>query len=211
MTNGGRRSNTPLFPIERFIGSLKQRVEQIQKNYDCRYIIQIGDPGYHTQTSLVPEAADRLSASAGFDFLYGYTNRRAAMSVADIKKTVQNFVDAAICVKDIGCDGLEITASKGYLIHQFLNPATNRRKDAYGGSLEDRIRLLKEIIEAISNALTDRQSFIFGVRLSAHDYSRRPWLALFRLGTAACPIGVLRRQRFEGDARNRRLAQNPRR
>ena len=177
----------PRLSHRRFVAPLAEKIRRLQTKYNCRYIVQLGDPGYHTQTSLFAEAADRLSSSAGFDLIYGYANRRTPMSVDQIKKTIRNFADAAERVRDIGCDGLEVTASKGYLIQQFLNPAINRRKDEYGGPLENRARLLYEIMGAIRERIGDRPGFIVGVRLSARDYSRRPWTTLFRLGPALVP------------------------
>jgi 2,4-dienoyl-CoA reductase-like NADH-dependent reductase (Old Yellow Enzyme family) len=187
----------PSLSHRRFVVPLAEKIRRIRAKYDCRYIVQLGDPGYHTQTSLIPEKADRLSSSAGFDLMYGYTNRRAPLSVAEIKKTIRNFADAAERVRDIGCDGLEITASKGYLIQQFLNPAINRRKDQYGGPLENRARLLSEIMGAIRERIDSTPDFVVGVRLSARDYSRRPWPAIFRLGPAMLPTLLRRDNRLE--------------
>ena len=73
---------------------------------------------------------------------------------------------------------MEVTASKGYIIHQFLNPATNRRTDAYGGSQWNRFRLLREIVQAVREEVG--QDFLFGVRLSAQDFNYLPWWT-FRL------------------------------
>ena len=71
------------------------------------------------------------------------------LSVSQIKKIISQFGDAALRVKKAGCDGVEIHASHGYLIQQFLSPATNKRTDAYGGSLENRMRFLLEIIDDV--------------------------------------------------------------
>lgn len=71
------------------------------------------------------------------------------MSVSQIKKIISQFGDAALRVKKAGCDGVEIHASHGYLIQQFLSPVTNRRTDEYGGSLENRMRFLIEIIDSV--------------------------------------------------------------
>ena len=73
------------------------------------------------------------------------------MSVSQIKKIINQFGDAALRVKKSGCDGVEIHASHGYLIQQFLSPATNKRTDEYGGSLSNRMRFLLEIIDDIRN------------------------------------------------------------
>lgn len=65
----------------------------------------------------------------------------------EIKRIIRQFAEAALRVKKAGCDGVEIHASHGYLIQQFLSPATNHRTDEYGGSLENRMRFLNEIID----------------------------------------------------------------
>lgn len=74
-----------------------------------------------------------------------------ALSVSQIKKIVSQFGDAALRVKKAGCDGVEIHASHGYLIQQFLSPFTNRRTDEYGGNFENRMRFLLEIIDDVRN------------------------------------------------------------
>jgi 2,4-dienoyl-CoA reductase (NADPH2) len=142
------------------------------RDQGCRYIIQIGDPGGHTQTSLFPEEADGKSASAVFDLYYGYRNRTSPMSKAEIEGEVADFAAAATRVVATGADGVEVTASKGYIIHQFLNPATNRRRDEYGGSAEKRFRFLREVATAVRE--TVGRNFLFGVRLSAVDYNYLP-------------------------------------
>lgn len=161
----------PKISNDKFIEPLRKGVRAVQ-DLGCRYIMQLGDPGGHTQTSLFPQEDDGESASAYFDFVYGYRNRTTAMTVQQIQDEVRKFRDAAGRVKKIGCDGLEITASKGYIIHQFLNPATNRRTDAYGGSVDRRFQLLREIVQEVRNEVG--RNFLFGVRLSAQDYNYLP-------------------------------------
>lgn len=67
----------------------------------------------------------------------------------EIAETVQEFVTAAKYAKEAGFDGVEIHSANGYLIDQFLQSCTNKRTDEYGGSFENRIRFLKEVVEAM--------------------------------------------------------------
>ncbi len=71
------------------------------------------------------------------------------LTIEEIKETVQDFVNAAHNAKKAGFDGVELHSANGYLIDQFLQSCTNKRTDEYGGSLENRVRFLKEIVEAI--------------------------------------------------------------
>ena len=158
---------------DRFVPPFQRALAAVKAaSPDCAYIVQIGDPGYETQTSLFSEEADARSASDGFDLLYGYRNTTSAMTEDEIALAVRHFADGARRVKEMGADGLEITASKGYLIHQFLNPGINRRRDKYGGSPENRFRLLREIIVAVRAQIGP--DFLLGVRLSAADYNYLP-------------------------------------
>jgi N-ethylmaleimide reductase len=86
-----------------------------------------------------------------------------ALETAEVSAVVEDYRRAAERAKAAGFDGVEIHAANGYLINQFLDSKTNHRTDQYGGSLENRYRFLKEIVEAI---LTVWPSSRVAVRLS---------------------------------------------
>jgi 2,4-dienoyl-CoA reductase (NADPH2) len=161
----------PPIAEDRFVPPLKRYIAEI-KSTGVRYVIQIGDPGLATQTGLFADRRDSLSSSGGIDLVYGYNNRRTPMSQAEIDTSIQEFRAAARRVRDTGADGLEITASKGYLIHQFLNPGLNRRNDHWGGDADRRFHLLEEIVKA-ARAEVGRD-FLFGIRLAAEDWNYLP-------------------------------------
>jgi 2,4-dienoyl-CoA reductase (NADPH2) len=122
--------------------------------------------------SLLPKEADRKTSSAVFDFVFGYGNRSMAMTEDEIEAAIDNFAQAARRAREAGCDGVEIAAHKGYLIHQFLNPGINRRKDAWGGSVDKRFRLLREVVLAVRKAVGD--DYLVGVRMAAVDRNYLP-------------------------------------
>lgn len=87
------------------------------------------------------------------------------MTQAMIDELIAAFAAAAVRCQKGGLDGVELHGAHGYLFHQFLSPVTNRRTDAYGGSLENRMRLLQEALRAVRKAVGD--DFPVGVRMSA--------------------------------------------
>jgi 2,4-dienoyl-CoA reductase-like NADH-dependent reductase (Old Yellow Enzyme family)/thioredoxin reductase len=91
------------------------------------------------------------------------------MTKTMIDDVVAGFASAARRCRDGGLDGVDIHASSGYLIHEFLSPATNHRSDDYGGSLENRLRFLLEVISAV-RAEVGGGNFAVGVRLPNEDY-----------------------------------------
>jgi len=102
----------------------------------------------------------------------GYTTPRE-MTLDDIKATVQAFADAAIRADKAGFDVVEIHAAHGYLINQFLSPIANHRTDAYGGSLENRMRFALEVTAAV-RAVWPATKPLF-VRISATDGAEGGW------------------------------------
>ncbi|MEN3950165.1 FAD-dependent oxidoreductase [Iodidimonas sp. SYSU 1G8] len=90
------------------------------------------------------------------------------MTKTQIDDVVASFGAAARRVRDGGLDGVDIHASSGYLIHEFLSPALNRREDEYGGSRENRMRFLMEVIAAIRAEVG--HDIAVGVRLPNEDY-----------------------------------------
>jgi 2,4-dienoyl-CoA reductase (NADPH2) len=90
-----------------------------------------------------------------------------ALSMAGIAATVRDYARCARLAQRAGYDGVEIMGSEGYLLNQFLCPRTNRRTDRYGGSIENRMRLAREIVERVRAVCGER--FIVVYRLSLID------------------------------------------
>lgn len=92
------------------------------------------------------------------------------LTVKQIRKIENQFADAALRVKKTGADGVEIHAAHGYLISEFFSPHTNRRTDEYGGSLENRTRFLKEIMELTREKVG--KEFPIIVRMNVDEFYR---------------------------------------
>jgi 2,4-dienoyl-CoA reductase-like NADH-dependent reductase (Old Yellow Enzyme family) len=90
-----------------------------------------------------------------------------AMTIEQIEEVKQAFVDAARRAVDAGFDVVEIHAAHGYLLHQFYSPISNKRTDQYGGSFENRVRLLLEVTELVRAAIPETMPLF--ARISATD------------------------------------------
>lgn len=101
------------------------------------------------------------------DPAYFAGGRIRALRHEEIKELEQNFIDGAVRVKTAGCDGVELHASHGYLLQQFFSPVTNNRSDEYGGSFENRMRFITNIIKGIREKCGD--DFPLIVRLTADE------------------------------------------
>lgn len=128
-------------------------------------VCQINHAGGAT-TCDITGTADTYSPS-GVPFL----NREGgtkAMTQEDIDRVVSQFALSARAVKEAGFDGVEIHSAHGYLLNQFASPITNKRQDKYGGSLENRLRIHVEILDAVRQTVGD--DFPIFLRLGAADY-----------------------------------------
>lgn len=96
------------------------------------------------------------------------------MEYADIRAVIDGFAQVAHTVTRAGADGVELQIADSSLLRQFLSPLTNQRSDVYGGELENRLRFVKETLEAVDAAIgTDR---VLGVRFCADELA--PWAGL---------------------------------
>jgi 2,4-dienoyl-CoA reductase-like NADH-dependent reductase (Old Yellow Enzyme family) len=101
----------------------------------------------------------------------GYAVPRA-LETAELKGIADDFAAAAVRAVDAGFQVIEIHAAHGYLLHEFLSPLSNTRTDQYGGSLENRARLLLDVVDAIRASLPEVVIF---VRFSASDWAPDGW------------------------------------
>ncbi|MDD9888870.1 MAG: NADH:flavin oxidoreductase [Gammaproteobacteria bacterium] len=94
-----------------------------------------------------------------------------ALSTGEVKQVVNDFVAAAVRAEKAGFDGVELHGAHGYLLCQFFSSDINHRDDEYGGNLENRSRILFEIVDGVREQC--REDFMLGVRLSAERFSMR--------------------------------------
>ena len=130
---------------------------------DGRICLQLAHAGGHAAVRLTGKEA--LGPSV-FEGRFG--GRCQAMSAEDIGTVIQAMATAARRACAAGFDAVQIHAAHGYLLSQFLSPATNRRRDQYGGSLENRARLVCDVIRAVRTAIGPDHPVL--VKMNSEDF-----------------------------------------
>lgn len=136
----------------------------------ARLWMQINHPGRQVYAATNPQA---IAPSAVPMAIEGYAHLFAearAMTEAEIAEVIRRFADTAALAERAGFDGVQVHAAHGYLLSQFLSPLTNRREDRWGGPLENRARILVEIIRAIRARVAP--GFGVGVKLNSSDFQK---------------------------------------
>ncbi|UKE74615.1 alkene reductase [Xanthomonas graminis] len=150
-----------------------------------RIVLQLWHVGRVSHVSLLPDGAAPVAPSALRANAKTYTaegfsdvSEPRALRLDEIPALLEDFRHAARNAIAAGFDGVEVHAANGYLIDQFLRDGSNRRDDAYGGSIENRTRLLFEVVQAVAQEIGAERT---GVRLSpvtpandAHDSDPKP-------------------------------------
>lgn len=121
----------------------------------------------------VSEAEGGWEAAAPSAIAFGKLPSPRPISIVEMKETVTLYRAAAKRALDANFDVVEIHAAHGYLIHSFLSPITNHRTDEYGGSFENRIRFLLEVVEAIREVWPSSHPLF--LRTSSHDWIEGGW------------------------------------
>jgi len=152
-----------------------------------RIVIQIWHVGRISHGTLQPNGEAPVGPSAiaansrtfdGTGFVETPTPR--ALEIDEIPGIVEDYRKAAANAMKAGFDGVEIHAANGYLIDQFLRDSSNKRTDAYGGSIENRTRFLNEVLEAVVSEIgADRTGIRLSPFSSANDISDSDPMALF--------------------------------
>ena len=128
-----------------------------------RIILQLAHAGCHANSKLTGQEAWGPSIMTDTN---GPLNR--AMTREDIRAVIDAFVKAAARTEKAGFDGVQIHAAHGYLLSQFLSPFYNRRNDEYGGSLENRVRIVLEVFESIRGKVGSDYPVM--IKMNAQDF-----------------------------------------
>lgn len=140
-----------------------QRIVDTVHKHDTKIFVQLQHPGREASvmiTGVQPVAPSAVANPAGGEM-------PRALSTEECQEHVEKFIKAGIFVKMSGADGVELHGAHGYLINEFLSPAMNFRTDQYGGSFENRMRFVIEIIQGIRQACG--ANFPISVRINAEE------------------------------------------
>ncbi len=145
----------------------------------CTQILHAGRYGYHPLSVAPSNIKSPITP---------FTPR--ALSSRGVARTIRDFANSAVLAREAGYDGVEIMGSEGYLINQFLAARTNRRGDAWGGSVENRQRFAIEIVRSTREAVG--RDFIIIYRLSMLDLvdDAQSWDEIVRLAKAIEKAGA---------------------
>jgi anthraniloyl-CoA monooxygenase len=154
----------------------KRIVDFVHANSDAKIGIQLGHAGAKGSTRRAWDGIDLpledgnwpLVSASEQQYIEGVSQVAREATPADLERIKADFVRATRAAADAGFDWLELHCAHGYLLSSFISPLTNRRTDAYGGSLENRCRYPLEVFAAVRAAWPD--DLPISVRVSAHDW-----------------------------------------
>jgi len=155
---------------------LKKIVQFVHQHSESKIGIQLAHAGRKASTwnNVQTSLEDGWETLAPSTIPYQQGERVPhVLTLEEIKEQVQNFKEAARRSIKAGFDVIEIHGAHGYLIHQFLSPLSNIRNDEYGGSFENRIRFLIEIVDAVNEELNENVALF--VRISGTEYAENGW------------------------------------
>ena len=144
--------------------------DQVARAGGAQDWMQINHPGRQMMAELGQQTWSASSVALDMGKLSNKFSVPKEMTPADIDELQRRFVRSAQLAEQAGFNGVQIHAAHGYLLSQFLSPITNQRRDAWGGSLENRARLLIDIVNAVRASVSPQ--FVVAVKLNSADFQR---------------------------------------
>ena len=145
---------------------LKDWAKQGQQ-HGAKVMVQLNHPGKQAPKTVSKQTVAPSAVPLGNGLNKLFSTPRA-LTTSEVEELVQKFITSAKVAKEAGFSGVQIHAAHGYLISQFLSPHDNRRTDKYGGSLENRMRFLKEIYLGMREELG--KDFPIGIKINSTDF-----------------------------------------
>ncbi len=134
----------------------------------CQLWMQISHAGRQTQKKINPRPKSASDVRLGVPG--GQFARPQPLEAEEIRRLIERYAEAALLARDCGFSGVQIHGAHGYLVSQFLSPLANRRKDEWGGSLENRARFLRSIVAA--TRMKTGADFAISVKLNSSDFQK---------------------------------------
>lgn len=153
------------------ISGLK-RIAEVCHSNDTKVFIQLHHAGLRTPKGI---NEDKMTSS-------GYNDGKVyarAMTIGEIHSIQEDFVNAAIRAEKAGFDGIELHGAHSYLFTQFFSTKVNKREDEYGGNIENRIRIVREIVEGIKQNVDS--NFVVGIRMGCNENDLKTSISMAKM------------------------------
>ena len=176
------------------LGRIPEKVHE----HGGKVVLQISHAGGNTRPEWISGVP---SAPSEFKSTYGDTTRQ--MEISEVREVIEAFVRAGVRAKRAGFDGVELHASHAQLLHQFISPFWNRRRDDYGGDPERRVKVIEEICAGLRREVGE--GFPILVKLSSADFmegglevEEAAWIAGRLCASGVAAIEVTGGSRYPG-------------
>ncbi|EAW07611.1 NADH:flavin oxidoreductase/NADH oxidase family protein [Aspergillus clavatus NRRL 1] len=140
------------------------------KKHGSLVIGQVSHPGRQTEERLQPDPVSASDVRLEKEIMGMRFAKPHAASKDEIQDFVRRWTHAAVYLHKAGYDGIQLHGAHGYLLAQFLSQTTNHRTDEYGGSLENRARLIVEIARSIRKELPASTGFMLGIKINSVEF-----------------------------------------
>jgi len=161
--------------LDDHVAGWRRITDFIHRHSRARIGLQLGHAGRKGSTTLLWEGEDEPLPEGGWPIVSAsplpykpHSQVPREMNRADMDRVVEEYRQAALRAEEAGFDCLEVHMAHGYLLNSFISPLTNRRSDAFGGSLENRMRFPLRVFAAVRQAWPEEKPI--SVRISAHDW-----------------------------------------
>jgi 2,4-dienoyl-CoA reductase-like NADH-dependent reductase (Old Yellow Enzyme family) len=154
------------FSGERFEAFKEMATEA--KKHGSLFVGQVSHPGRQVESRIQKNPVSASDVQLEGNIMGMTFEKPRAATEEDIANIIEGFAHAAEYLEKAGYDGIELHGAHGYLIAQFLSPTTNKRTDKYGGSIENRARIIVEITDAIRKRVSS--NFVVGIKLNSVEF-----------------------------------------
>ncbi|KRP71577.1 2,4-dienoyl-CoA reductase [Pseudomonas paralactis] len=154
---------------EQHLASFREWAD-VARTKGVHFWVQLSHPGRQTMANLGQQALAPSAIALDVGSFSKMFAKPKAMTEDDIQDVIKRFATSARLAEQAGFTGVQIHGAHGYLLSQFLSPLSNHRTDRWGGSLENRARLLLEVLRAVRDSVSP--SFCVSVKLNSADFQR---------------------------------------
>ncbi|RKL44363.1 hypothetical protein BFJ72_g4096 [Fusarium proliferatum] len=141
----------------------------VSKKYGSLIVAQVSHPGRQVADNIQKNPISPSDVQLEGEVMGMHFAKPKAMDEQDFKNVIEGFAQAAEFLYKAGFDGIQLHGAHGYLLAQFLSPTTNKRTDKYGGSIENRSRIIFEIADAIRARVPDK-SFSLSIKVNSVEF-----------------------------------------